>query len=422
MKNMMKKDNIDSLIKSELFSQFCENERGTVGVEIELPIVSSKSIEMKNIQKLFYYLISDEDFIVDCNDNEKNIIRIMNKENKDKISLEYSLNTLEFSLKEDYNIYNIKNRLDNYIIKIQKFLNKFDYKLIGNGINPNYKKINRHCLKENRYLIIEKLLTENNKNNKLLNEFCSYICSTQTHLTPRIEELPEVMNVFSCLEWVKSYLYANSYMNETNYKLSRDYLWEISNFEKSNTGTNNLYYSINDIVQDYKKRKMHLVQRNNNYYLVESLTIEEYFKKDRVRGKDYNNNVEYITPLETDIHDFRSYKNIELTRMGTIEIRSDCTQELDNLFEIVAFNVGILKKYKIIEELIKKYKFDTNYIERRKKFNKMSILNSDEMNFVNEVIDLIYLGLQEREYNEENLLKKVREMRKYNEKSRFMVL
>ena len=140
MKNMMKKDNIDSLIKSELFSQFCENERGTVGVEIELPIISSKSIEMKNIQKLFYYLISNEDFIVDCNDNEKNIIRIMNKENKDKISLEYSLNTLEFSLKEDYNIYNIKNRLDNYIIKIQKFLNKFDYKLIGNGINPNYKK------------------------------------------------------------------------------------------------------------------------------------------------------------------------------------------------------------------------------------------------------------------------------------------
>ena len=134
------------------------------------------------------------------------------------------------------------------------------------------------------------------------------------------------MNVFSCLEWVKSYLYANSYMNETNYKLSRDYLWEISNFEKSNTGTNNLYYSINDIVQDYKKRKMHLVQRNNNYYLVESLTIEEYFKKDRVRGKDYNNNVEYITPLETDIHDFLSYKNIEHTRMGTIEIRSDCTQ------------------------------------------------------------------------------------------------
>ena len=84
--------------------------------------------------------------------------------------------------------------------------------------------------------------------------------------------------------------------------------------------------------------------------------------------------------------------------------------------------MGILKKYKSIEELIKKYKFDTNYIERRKKFNKMSILNSDEMNFVNEVIDLIYLGLQEREYNEENLLKKVREMRKYNEKSRFMVL
>ena len=88
MKNMMKKDNVESLIKSELFSKFYESKRGTVGVEIELPIISSKSIEMKNIQKLFRHLTTKEGFIVDCNDNEENIIRIIHKENNDKISLE----------------------------------------------------------------------------------------------------------------------------------------------------------------------------------------------------------------------------------------------------------------------------------------------------------------------------------------------
>ena len=408
---MMKKDNINSLIIGELFSNFSNNEKGTIGVEIELPIISHKTIEMKNIQKLFKYLIKEENFIKDCEDNDKNIIRITNKENNDKISLEYSVNTLEFSLKENYNIYNIKNRLDQYIITTQKFLDKIDYKLIGTGINPNYKSINRHCLKENRYLIIEKLLTENNKNKKLFNEFCSYICSTQTHLTPSIEELPEVMNTLSCLEWVKSYLYANSYMEETRWNISRDYLWEISNFEQSNTGTNNFYYSLNDIIDDYKKRKMHLIKRDDKYYLIDSITIEEYFKKEKILGKDYNNKLEYIIPSETDIHDFRSYKNIEVTRMGTIEIRSDCTQELDNLFETVAFNVGVWQEYKNINQLIKKYGFESNYIDRRKRLNRSSSVNKKEINFIYEVIDLIYLGLKKRGYNEEKLLKKINEMR-----------
>lgn len=422
MKNMMKKDNINMLIFNELFSNFSNEERGTIGVEIELPIVSKKNIEMKNIQKLFRYLIKEKEFIKDCEDNDKNIISIINKENHDKISLEYSVNTLEFSLKEDCNIYNIKKRLDQYIIIIQNFLDKIDYQLVGRGINPNYKNIDRHCLKESRYLTIEKLLTENNGNNMLFNEFCSYICSTQTHLTPSINELPDVINAISSIEWVKSYLYANSYMEELKCNISRDYLWEISNFEKSNIGTNKHYETIKDIINDYKKRKMHFIQRNGKYYLINSMTIEDYFNKDKVLGKDYNNNLEYFSPLETDIHDFRSYKNVEITRRGTIEIRSDCTQELDNLFETVAFNVGILKNYKLINNLVVKYGFESDYIERRKRINRCKNVNDKELNFIYDVMNLIYLGLKERGYKEEKLLKRLNEMRENDEKSRFVVL
>ena len=237
----MKKDNIYSLIYTELFSKFSKNSNRTIGVEIELPIVSNKTIKMDYIQQLFNYLIENKKFEIENIDNDKNIISIINKDNKDKISLEYSVNTLEFSLKEDCNICNIKNRMDNYIDIIQTYFKQFEYKLVGNGINPNYKKINRHCINEDRYLIIEKLLKDNKNNNELFNEFCSYICSIQTHLSPTIEELPDVINVLSDLEWVKGYLYANSYMDELKCNLARDYLWEISNFEKCNTGINEHY-------------------------------------------------------------------------------------------------------------------------------------------------------------------------------------
>ena len=39
-----------------------------------------------------------------------------------------------------------------------------------------------------------------------------------------------------------------------------------------------------------------------------------------------------------------------------------------------------------------------------------------------EIINLVYLGLKERGFNEEKLLKKINEMRENNEKSRVMVL
>ena len=422
MKNLMKKDNIYSLIYNELFSKFGKNSNRTIGVEIELPIVSNKPIKMDYIQQLFKYLIENMKFEIENTDNDKNIISIVNKDNKDKISLEYSVNTLEFSLKEDFNIYNMKNRMDNYIDIIQNYLKQFEYKLVGSGINPNYKNINRHCINEDRYLIIEKLLKDNKKNNELFNEFCSYICSIQTHLSPTIEELPDVINVLSNLEWVKGYFYANSYMDELKCNLARDHLWEISNFEKCNTGINNHYKTIDDIVNNYKTRKMHYVKRNDKYYIINSMSIEKYFQSKNVIGKDYKNNLTTITPSNNDIHDFRSYKNIEITRRGTIEVRSDCTQKLDNLFEVVAFNVGVLCKYKKISKLIKKYGFEYDYKERRKRIILNNKIDKNESNFICEIINLVYLGLKERGFNEEKLLKKINEMRENNEKSRVMVL
>ena len=77
----MKKDNIYSLIYTELFSKFSKNSNRTIGVEIELPIVSNKTIKMDYIQQLFNYLIENKKFEIENIDNDKNIISIVNKDN-----------------------------------------------------------------------------------------------------------------------------------------------------------------------------------------------------------------------------------------------------------------------------------------------------------------------------------------------------
>ncbi|UKI36010.1 MAG: hypothetical protein L6V93_18640 [Clostridiales bacterium] len=43
-----------------------------------------------------------------------------------------------------------------------------------------------------------------------------------------------------------------------------------------------------------------------------------------------------------DIDCYLSFKNVEITARGTLEVRSDCTQPLNSLFAPCAFNLGIL--------------------------------------------------------------------------------
>ena len=57
-----------------------------------------------------------------------------------------------------------------------------------------------------------------------------------------------------------------------------------------------------------------------------------------------------VKPESYDFDNFRSYKSVELTKYGTLEIRTDCTQEVNKIFSLVAFNVGIgLSSNEILE-------------------------------------------------------------------------
>lgn len=353
-----------------------------VGVEIELPVVNLDkpyTIDMNIIQELLKEFINNN-FTILSKDNDGNLIAIKNKENNDTISLEYSCNTIELSLNKEDSIYKLENKFNKYYEFINSFLNKYNYKLCDSGINPNYKVINRECLNHDRYKMIEKLLV--NKRNKLYSEFCSYCCSIQTHINVDIDDLVNVLNCFTSIEEIKEDMFGNSYMEETNRKNSRKFLWENSNFKPKNIGKNKIYKDIDDLINSYKKRNLFFIERNNKFILLKNKTsLENYFKnKTNIIIDD---NIEYsVEPENYDFDNFRSYKSVELTKYGTLEIRTDCTQKIENIFRLVAFNVGIGLMSKEILEFI----------------NNGNIINKENL------ILFSIQGLQKRKKDEERYL------------------
>lgn len=337
------------------------NKSDYVGVEIEMPIVNltyPHKVDMKIIQKLFLFFLSD-DFETSSYDNENNIIAIKNTKNGDTISLEYSVNTLEFSLNKELSIYRLKDKFFNYYDKTNTFLKIYNYKLHDGGINPYYRKIDRECLNQNRYRAIERLL--NNKYNKLLSQFCAYCCSIQTHVNVSVDNLVNVMNMFTRIEDKKSKIFGNSYMDEVNLKNSRSYIWGKCNFGPLNNGKNRIYKDLNDLKNDYLNRNLFYVERNGKYLLFnEKQKLSKYLDNKEIDATDEKLKPVKVKPNINDLDNFRSYKSVELTRYGTLEIRTDCTQKINNIFKVVAFNVGVSKKSSEILKYLREHKSISN--------------------------------------------------------------
>ena len=327
-------------------NKFSENDY--IGVEIEMPIINLNSpyiVNNKVIEGLFSTFLDNEEFKIENYDNEKNIISIKNIKTNDTVSLEYSFNTIELSLGKELLIDRLKEKFDFYYNFIKQYLEKYEYEIYCGGINPNYHYIDKTCLNQDRYKVIERLLT-NSSNSDLYNQFCSYCCSIQTHINTSKDSIVNLINMLSKVENNKMEIFSNSYMKETNLKNSRKYLWENSNFGPLNIGTNPNYNNLEDLLNDYSKRNLFFVERNNKYLLLNAKQpLNKYLDKKRVKATDEYGKTCYVVPSYSDLDNFRSYRSVELTKYGTLEIRSDCTQSKENIFKLIAFNVVVSKNH-----------------------------------------------------------------------------
>jgi len=373
--------NIEKMIECSFFSKLEENEY--VGVEIEMPLVNMSNkhdVDTAVVQNMFKKL-RDLDFIPSNYDNDNNIISLKNVNNEDTISLEYSFNTIEFSLNKENNIYSLIEKFNKYYKFINNYLLKYNHKLYDSGINPFYKKIDKNCLNQDRYKAIEKLLL-NNQENKLFAQFCAYCCSIQTHINVGKERLVDVFNLFTTISENKENMFANSFMEETKIKNSRKYLWKNSNFKPFNVGENKIFDSIESIKKDYLRRSLFFIERDGKYYFLKNkYSLQDYYNQKEILITDFDGVIKHTEPLKKDFDNFRSYKDVELTKYGTLEIRTDCTQNIENVFKVVAFNVGVnMRAKEIIEYINKNSKIsDAELIEYAKKGLKMRNKNEEKI-------------------------------------------
>ncbi len=414
---------IESTIYNHLFEPFSETKNQYIGVELEFPIVNLEKgpCQPQVVQHLMKFLIERLFFRVNETDKNQLIISVVNIY-KDIISFEYSFNTLEFSLQRGHNINEVATRFYLYTEQIQDFLSNYNYTLTGLGIHPGFEKNNQKPLSTDYYEMLQAFfgLAANHKGFHHFTNFCSFVCSAQTHINIELEQLPKVLNFLNQINWIAALIFSNSAMfvpdlqRYSNVLCWRDFLWNKSmlGFHPCNYG---LYgeslETIDDIYKAYLRRSMFYVKRKSSFIFFEPVSLEDFFLSESIAGFFINseNTIEKIKihPQLEDISFFRSYKYFELTRNGTIEIRSECQQPIKEAFTPATFYLGAIGSMDAIAELLSKYKENKLSVLREAAITQ-GIFNFIEKNDLQallfNVLNLTEEYLVHRGYNEEQFL------------------
>ena len=210
--------------------------------------------------------------------------------------------------------------------------------------------------------------------------FPPYLSSVQTHVDIHYSQLCQKLNLFSELDFIRAILFSNSPSFQTcsqSFLCFRDYLWEKSgfSFNPHNVGKiDETFHTPDDIIDHYMQRSIFFREKcadrvqaaENPHTTLQQNTVPPektmYSEKmlhpeNKFKTYDANQKYEYFTPvplhqyftepqyqaIENDIFSFISFRTIELTFRGTLEIRSDCAQPLPEAFAPAAFNFGLSK-------------------------------------------------------------------------------
>ena len=212
-------------------------------------------------------------------------------------------------------------------------------------------------------------------------------CSAQTHLDVTEDELIRVINVFNRLEPLKALLFANS-PYEGGYLCVRDHLWRESmhGLNPHNVdGFDIELGSVEELVSYIKSMSLYCLERDGRYINFTPLPLDEYL---------------------------RSFKFVDLTFRGTVELRSTCMQPISEALGVPAFNLGLKVNLDKLEKLLDTegniYRQGYNVIELRKLFvmRKLPAFAEEEgvRDLLLKVLDIARDGLISRGYGEERFL------------------
>ncbi len=306
---------------------------GRVGVELEFPLVS---LDGGEIDEPYAAAITDYLGGLGWSCALRGVggePLFMENSFGDCLSFDNSYNNFEFSLNHAAGLTELDARFREYLGLVQGYLQKGGMTLIGCGTNPNKKRISEHHVPFSTYNMVAKFLHEAPARHNFP-DFPAYLSSVQTHLDVSLADAPRAYTLFARLDFLRALLFANSPdWDGLGYVLYRDFLWEKSAFGGCPNITGKVdgaFASVDELVDFFLQKGLFNRIRGGRYETFAPVTIADYFS-DPSYGAE-----------ERDIECYLSFKSVELTARGTLEVRGDCAQPFDRAFAPPAFNLGIL--------------------------------------------------------------------------------
>lgn len=399
-------------------SKLKENPELFIGVELEFPIVHlhGQATDHRVTISLLRHLVQLLDFSIVKFDDDNQPIEIV-ATNGDVILFEVSYNTLEFAFAKAENLFEVAGRFQIYLDAIQSFLAQYDHQLVGAGINPNWAINDNRPVATGRYQMLMQYLSLGKQHAELhpYMDYAAYICGSQVQFDVSRSQFLRVLNAFNKIEAAKAYLFANSSFEPlTGCSLARDYLWEASmhGLISQNVG---IYPSDFESEADYidfkSQSSLFYTIRDGDYMYFEPIPLREYLGQDEIHAHGINGENLMLKPESRDLKNHRSYHYQELTRRGTIEFRSICTQPLNVTFAPAAFHLGLLMELEALEDLLERSSFfksmGHDYVQLRKDFSRQNLSAKEKeaiQAFSEELLSCAKKGLQQRGLGEEVFL------------------
>ncbi|HFI0645552.1 TPA: gamma-glutamylcysteine synthetase [Streptococcus suis] len=409
---------ITTFFKEHYLSKMKDAPELFIGIELEYPIVNKngEQTSIKVVKDLMEYLSGKEEFNVVKFDEDGCPIEIVSMEG-DLILFEVTYNTLEFAFAKAKCIQDIEKRFEVYLDQIQRFLGLYQHELQGVGINPNWKLNDHRPVATERYkmLIAYLKLAENYPQMHSYVDYAGFICGNQVQFDVSRENYLRVINAFNKIEAVKAYLFANSEFEDfADVTISRDYFWESSmhGLIEDNVGVYPQNFNTEmDYLKFQKKTAMFYIERDTECYYFTPITVKDFLRTKKITALTTSGQSIEFVPTTNDLKTHRSYHYQELTKRGTIEFRSICTQPFDKTFTPTAFQLGLLVNLEKFEEMLEKTEFfklfGRDYKQLRRQFLVKYLTNSERVaieKLARELLVCAKEGLEARGMGEEKYL------------------
>lgn len=319
------------IIYERFITPFADKKIGNIGVELEFPLINTNGgdIDIEFVASIMDFIEKKGFHCVLFGTGGEKLF--MENDKGDTLSFDNSYNNFEFSMMYGDNLLEIKERFDSYYSMVQEYLAQKGHTLAGRGTNPNYHNIKVNHTPFSTYNMVQEYLHNFPKTHEY-SDFPAFMSSVQTHLDIPENLIPSAYTLFARLDFVRGLLFGNSPDFEgRGWRIFRDYLWEKSAFGTCPNITGSIdksFETTDDIVDFYLEKGMFNRIRDGKYETFTPTPIKEYFAKPDAQ--------------EEDIECYLSFCNVELTRRGTLEVRSDCAQKEGRHFMPPAFNLGIL--------------------------------------------------------------------------------